>query len=224
MGLVGLAAIMKTVQVASKEEQSMTSDPLQTEDFRRCAEFHGHICPGLSIGYRAARVGLEKLQSLPSSDEELVAEVETDACGVDAVQVLTGCTFGKGNLVFRDCGKQAFTLFSRSTGQGVRASLRAGAFAPDSRQQELFDKMHGNTASAEEEREFWELQRNKSREVLEKPLEELFSLEWVTRSLPEKAEIEGSEPCAECGEPTMASRLREIGGARYCLDCADRKT
>ncbi|MCF8030995.1 MAG: TraR/DksA C4-type zinc finger protein [Desulfohalobiaceae bacterium] len=198
----------------------MPSDPLQTGDFRRCAEFHGHVCPGLSIGYRAAQADLEKLHSLRSQDEELVAEVETDACGVDAVQVLTGCTFGKGNLVFRDRGKQAFTLFSRSTGQGVRASLRAGAFAPDSRQGELFDKMHANTATAEEERELWELQRDKSRKVLEKPVEELFSIQWVTRSMPDKAEIEGSETCDGCGEPTMASRMRRIGEAKYCLDCA----
>jgi len=34
----------------------MASDPLQTEDFQRCAEFHGHICPGLSIGYRVVEM------------------------------------------------------------------------------------------------------------------------------------------------------------------------
>jgi formylmethanofuran dehydrogenase subunit E len=198
----------------------MASDPLQTEDFRRCAEFHGHICPGLSIGYRAAQAGLERLQSLRSKDEELVAEVETDACGVDAVQVLTGCTFGKGNLVYKNRGKQAFTFFSRSSGRGVRASLRVGAFSPDSRQRELLDKMRQGTATTEEEREFWELQRYKSREVLEKALEELFSLEWVSRSMPDKAVIEGSEPCDGCGEPTMASKLKEIGGGKYCRDCA----
>ena len=201
----------------------MTNDPLQNEDFRRCAEFHGHVCPGLSIGYLAARAGLEKLQSLRSQDEELVAEVETDACGVDAVQVLTGCTFGKGNLVFKDRGKQAFTLFDRGSGRGIRAAMRAGAFAPDSRQSELLEKMRLDTATAEDEREFWELQRKKSREILEMPLEDLFSLEWVSRCLPEKAEIEGSEPCAACGEPTMASKLRVIDGGKYCEDCADRE-
>ncbi len=200
----------------------MANDPLQTEDFRRCAEFHGHVCPGLSIGYRAARAALERLQSLRSQDEELVAEVETDACGVDAVQVLTGCTFGKGNLVYKDRGKQAFTLFSRSSGRGVRASLRAGAFAPDSRQSELLDKMRRNTATSEEEREFWDLQREKSRELLEKPVEELLTIQWVSRSMPEKAEIEGSEPCSGCGEPTMASRLQRIGNGNYCQDCIDK--
>jgi len=33
-----------------------------------------------------------------AEDEEIVAVVETDACGADAIQVRTGCTFGKGNF------------------------------------------------------------------------------------------------------------------------------
>ncbi len=32
-------------------------------------------------------------------DEEIVAVVETDACFSDAVQVMTGCTFGKGDFI-----------------------------------------------------------------------------------------------------------------------------
>ena len=34
---------------------------MESEDFKRCVDFHGHICPGLSIGYKAAKVALEKL-------------------------------------------------------------------------------------------------------------------------------------------------------------------
>jgi formylmethanofuran dehydrogenase subunit E-like metal-binding protein len=36
---------------------------LSSEDFKRCVDFHGHICPGLSIGYRAAKAGLERENS-----------------------------------------------------------------------------------------------------------------------------------------------------------------
>ena len=57
------------------------------EDFKKCAEFHGHICPGLSIGYRAAKAGMEWLAENRADDEEIVAIVETDACSADAVQV-----------------------------------------------------------------------------------------------------------------------------------------
>jgi len=66
-----------------------------------------------------------------AEDEELVAITENNACGVDALQYISGCTFGKGNLIFKDYGKQAYTLYSRKTGQGVRvegdAFLNPGA-------------------------------------------------------------------------------------------------
>ena len=45
-----------------------------------------------------------------AADEEIVAVVETDMCGVDAIQFLTGCTFGKGNLIHRDWGKKRLFL------------------------------------------------------------------------------------------------------------------
>jgi formylmethanofuran dehydrogenase subunit E len=91
---------------------------LNSADFKQCEAFHGHVCPGLSIGYRAAKAAMTWLAEKRSEDEEVVAIVETDACSADAVQVLTGCTFGKGNFIFRDYGKMALTLLSRKTGQG----------------------------------------------------------------------------------------------------------
>ena len=198
-----------------------TENPLQNEDFLRCADFHGHVCPGLAIGYRAARAGLDRLKTHRSPDEELVAEVETDACGADAVQVLSGCTFGKGNFIHRDRGKQAFTFYDRGSGQGVRVAMKQGAFAPEPRQRELFAKVREESATSEELREFWELQRQKSQELLEMAPEELFSFQDVQRSVPDKARIEPSEPCSACGEPTMATKLVAIGERKLCLDCAD---
>lgn len=76
--------------------------------------FHGHECPCLAIGYRMVCAAMKALNAERSSDEELVAIVENDACGVDALQCVSGCTFGKGNLLFRDYGKQGDTLYSRS--------------------------------------------------------------------------------------------------------------
>ena len=52
-------------------------------DFRKCIEFHGHTCPGLAIGFQAARTLMERLGVKKAPDEELVAIVETDACGAD---------------------------------------------------------------------------------------------------------------------------------------------
>ena len=73
---------------ALREVKVTTDEMLSKEDFRKCAEFHGHICPGLAIGYRAARAGLEWLNDHRAEDEEIVAIVETDSCSVDAIQSL----------------------------------------------------------------------------------------------------------------------------------------
>ncbi len=56
---------------------------LASDEFRRCVAFHGHVCPGLSMGYRAAKVAMERLKETRAEDEELVAIVETDACSAD---------------------------------------------------------------------------------------------------------------------------------------------
>jgi hypothetical protein len=62
-----------------------------------------------------------------STDEEVVAVVETDMCAVDAIQSLTECTFGKGNLLHHDYGKNAYTFFRRSDGRAIREVGRPDA-------------------------------------------------------------------------------------------------
>jgi len=95
-------------------------------DLERVLRFHGHFCGGIILGYRAARIGLKHLRTGRAVDEEIVAIVENDSCAVDAVQVLTGCTFGKGNLFFRDYGKHVYTFAVRASGRAVRISRKPG--------------------------------------------------------------------------------------------------
>ena len=111
---------------------------LSSEDFRKCAEFHGHICPGLAIGFQAARILMARLGASRAPDEELAAIVETDACGADAIQVMTGCTFGKGNLILKNYGKHAFSLADRKRGKAFRACLRPDALATQPEDLSLF--------------------------------------------------------------------------------------
>lgn len=86
---------------------------MQAELLNQIQSFHGHLCPGLAIGIQASNIALREIGA-HSADEEVIAVVETDMCAVDAVQFLTGCTFGKGNLIFRDYGKNAFTFIRRA--------------------------------------------------------------------------------------------------------------
>lgn len=193
---------------------------LSSADWLKAVDFHGHVCPGLAIGFKAAMTGLAWLREHRSVDEELVAIVETDACGADAIQVLTGCTFGKGNFIFRDHGKNVYSFVSRRSGQGVRVALIAGAFQPHERHMELIQKIRSETATEEERSEFRRLHEQRSHEILEKDATELFKLESVQIELPPKARIEPSEICDSCGEPTMASKLEQRGAYRLCQSCA----
>ena len=195
---------------------------MDSEAFRKCVDFHGHICPGLSIGYKAAKVAMGKLEEGRAGDEEIVAIVETDACSADAVQVLTGCTFGKGNFLYKDHGKMVLTLLSRKNGQGVRVAMRPGAFSPDEKHRALLQKVISGDAGEAETKQFHDLHLQRSRDVLEMPDEDLFSVKTVQIKLPDKAKIEPSEPCARCGEPTMRTKLETVDGSRLCRGCIEQ--
>lgn len=197
----------------------MEKNVIDADDFKKCLEFHGHLCPGLSLGYVAAKAGMDWLRTNRASDEETVAIVETDACGADAIQVLTGCTFGKGNFIFKDYGKTAFTFYSRESGRGVRVALKPEAAARDKRHQELMARMRDGSATESDRREFRELHEKKSHEILENPAEALFNLEEIKIEEPPKAKVAPSKPCARCGEPTMETKLSELDGKMLCRGC-----
>jgi len=166
------------------------------EDLNPVIAFHGHFCPGVLIGWRASKLALKLLEVERDRDEELVAITENDACGVDAVQYLLGCTFGKGNLVFRDYGKQAFTVFRRADGKGVRMMLKA----PDR-----------------------ELTREESaRRLLEESDEALFTVGEPKEPMPQRAMIRTSACCDACGERAMETRIhRTEDGRQLCVPCAE---
>jgi formylmethanofuran dehydrogenase subunit E len=196
---------------------------MNSEDFKRCVKFHGHICPGLSIGYRAAKAGMRWLEEKRAEDEEMVAIVETDACSADAVQVLTGCTFGKGNFIYRDFGKMALTLFSRGTGKGVRISMRPEANQSDPEHMTLLQKIMGKTATDIDRKRFKTLHHRRAADILGASEDALFVISPVDTKLPPKAKVEPSELCARCGESTMPSKMENVGSEKICRGCAGGK-
>jgi formylmethanofuran dehydrogenase subunit E len=192
------------------------------ETVTKVAGFHGHMCPGLALGIRAAEVALTEIGP-HSVDEEVVAIVETDMCGVDAVQYLTGCTFGKGNLVHRDHGKNVFTFVRRSDGRAIRVSMRPGAFGPDDPDREELRAKIGSRAASDEDRgRFWQLQGERSQHVLAAPLERLYEVREVAVDPPQTARIHASVGCTFCGEPTMETRIHQLHGQRLCPPCFEQ--
>ncbi len=199
----------------------MTQLPDLPQDFQACVNFHGHSCPGLALGYLAAKVGMQEFNTGRSVDEELVCIVENDSCAVDAIQVMLGCTFGKGNLIFRDWGKQVYTFMDRTSGRSVRVSLR-GELTGGKERQALRKKIEAGTAT-DEEKQQWETNKNRiiSQLVTGNP-SDFFSIEYRSDPLPPVAQIVETVTCPLCGENVMESKMVEQSGAKVCQGCLKR--
>jgi formylmethanofuran dehydrogenase subunit E len=196
---------------------------LSSEDFNKCVEFHGHICPGLAIGFQAARILMERLGVRRAPDEELVTIVETDACGADAIQVMTGCTFGKGNFIFTNHGKNAFSLVDRKRRRGMRVCLRSDIFKADPDFFSLSEKVQNDEASPMQLERFRQLQQERTKKILDADSESLFKIEEISPDIPPKARIIESGICDFCGEPTKMDLLRQMNGKKSCIPCSRKR-
>lgn len=161
--------------------------------WEKCVAFHGHECGGLTIGYKAALYAAKLLDLKFSKDEQVVCIAENDACGVDAIQVLLGCSVGKGNLLFHLRGKQAFSFYNRASGKSVRLSLKP--------------RPEGMTR--EESFAYYQGQEP----------EDLFDAMPVRIPLPQHARLFRSVICSLCGESTAESMVKLQDGKPLCLDC-----
>ena len=197
----------------------MNSSRIDENTIEAVQRFHGHMCPGLAIGIRAAEAALQEIGP-QARDEEIVAVVETDMCGVDAIQFLTGCTFGKGNLIHRDYGKNAFSFYRRSDGKGIRLVASPDVIPPgDPEREALMAKLREGTLTGEEQSRFDELQLELCRSILQAPLQSLFELKEPSGDVPRRARIHSGHICHRCGERAMETRTRLYGGEFYCIPC-----
>ena len=189
-------------------------------DLRDAIQFHGHLCPGLSLGYRVAKAALRELKAERPHDEELVAIVENDSCAADAIQYITGATFGKGNLLFRDYGKHVYTFYNRRTGEGIRISEDYRGYESDPRYPELKKRQE---AGEDVDREMMEYKMEKASAILRSEEQEIFTIDRITTPPPDEARIRASVRCAQCGEKFMESRGRVRNGRIICIPCAEQE-
>ena len=157
-----------------------------------CVAFHGHECGGLTNGYKAALYAIKLLKLEFSDDEQVVCIAENDACGIDAIQVMLGCSVGKGNLLFHMRGKSAYSFYNRKTGASVRLVLKPRPFM-----------------TREESFAYYQACEP----------EDMFEVKQTTLAVPEKARLFNSFVCDCCGEVTGANWVRLSGDQKLCLDC-----
>jgi len=191
-------------------------------DFNDAVKFHGHACPGLALGYRVAERALKEF-GLRARDEELVAIVENNSCAIDAIQFICGCTFGKGNLIFKDYGKQVYTFIKRPESEAIRIAVKWESPPEDPETAAMWDRYAAGDRSPEVTAAVQDRKARRMKGVLEADDAELLEVKRISVQLPEPASIFKSITCAKCGEMVMEPRAREVDGQLLCIPCSEGK-
>ncbi len=189
------------------------------KEFEMAMAFHGHKCPAMPLGYRAAEAAMTALGVERAKDKELYVVSETGkdhaaGCFLDGVMSATGCTYGKSNIEKKYYNKMAFTLIDVVNGKAVRIRLKDEFFgnmlnspfvtqrkqgvAPQDVPSEIADPLVSN--------------------VLNMP-EEKFLLvgEVADYDFPKGKGCFETNLCSECGERVFVNKLKN----GVCIPCAE---
>jgi len=177
----------------------------------KATALHGELCPGLAAGVQVARLAMRELgEDIPFIG--VVAVAETDMCGVDAVQAITGCTVGNSNLIILDYGKIGFQFFKN--GRAFRVS---GQHPWSAEWQTLRRALRDGTATLEERTAYPVKRAAEVDRILSTPPEEMFAVREFKAGSPLTPTVDAWLTCEQCGEDVMESRIRRFEGRVLCI-------
>ncbi|MEQ8201738.1 MAG: FmdE family protein [Syntrophomonadaceae bacterium] len=192
---------------------------MDREAWDKAAALHGHVCPGIVVGSRASMLVLELLgrpgQHIGTS---YYAIVENDVCGVDGVQMITGCTLGNDSLIIDNQGKFAFSWVDKMSGEGYRLLLKVPVWKSNE-PLVLHEKVKFGTATPEEKQKFFAMRQERGQELLEMSDQDLFQIEKITRKIAGKPRLFPFVNCARCGEAFMEAYGTTMDEGIVCAGC-----
>jgi formylmethanofuran dehydrogenase subunit E len=185
-------------------------------------KFHGHKCPAMPNGLRVAEAAMNKLGVERTGDSFLHTIVELGdnhcaTCFADGVQVITGCTFGKGNIEKTHKGKWGLTLIDKRTNRAVRVSPLAEAMMQTKKTSFFKDYREKGVPPTQVPDEVVQPLIDK---VMNAPAEmimvvtEIFEYNWN-----EPKHSYNSIVCEECGEMVIEEYTETKNGKKVCMDC-----
>jgi formylmethanofuran dehydrogenase subunit E len=195
------------------------------EVFKVGLALHGHKCPAMPLGLRAGEAAMQALGVQHAPDGQLSALVEIDrnhcsTCFADGIQVVTGCTFGKGNLRSLGYGKFALTLIDNKSRRSVRVVATPEAMRRSQESDFIKYRKQGVPASMIDEK----LVEPLIDRVLSENNAVLFKVEPVKEMKipPMLPHAFDTIICAECGEVTIERYARVKHGQIVCQPCAEK--
>ena len=184
---------------------------------------HGHRCPAMPMGLRVAAAAMNALGVDRSTDGQLLALIELGddhcaTCFADGIQMITGCTFGKGNIKKLHYGKWGLTLINKKTQLAVRVAPKTEALLV-SKQSEFMQKYRQKGVPASQVPE--SVVAPLVEMVMDTPDEALLNVgEVVAYEHKDGAHSFNTFVCETCGEMTVAEYGRMKDGKHVCIPCA----
>ena len=188
-------------------------------------EFHGHKCPAMPLGLRAGAAAMNKLEVSRAKDSQLIAILELGeehcaTCFADGIQVITGCTYGKGNIKRLHYGKWGLTLVEAKTGRAVRV-VPKGEIQMATKQTDFFINYREKGVPASEVPE--QVVDPLITQVMNAPDEALLNISEVFNyDLPNHPHSYASFLCDECGDMVVEGYGRPMGDKKVCQLCYDK--
>ena len=164
------------------------------KSFEEAGKLHGHYCPGLAIGVRAA-VEAENILGINCKEQkDLFCIYENSACYLDGIQWVFNTSLGKGNIIYHPTGKTVFSFYDSVSSKSVRMR-----YTPPKK----------------------EMSRAQMQEyILSAPLEELFEVGPTKLPCPQRTHGSKSQICPICGEAAAEDKMVMKDGKLLCIDCA----
>ncbi len=187
-------------------------------------KFQGHKCPALAMGLRVGAAALNKLNVERAKDDELLLHVDVGENHwameyVDGLQVITGCTTGKGNLIITHKGKWSVVLTDLEKNKAVRVTPKPEIIL-SFRKTDFFKnyRRKGIRASLAPD----EVVEPVINLVMNSPEERLLIISDVYDYNHTQPHLSfNSFVCEECDEVVIEEYGRIKDGKMICIDCAN---
>lgn len=187
------------------------------------AYYHGHLCPELAIGYRAALIACRHLGLCRENAHEFFVLAENMSSAIEALQLVTGCTIGNQNFYAYDMGKQVYYFGRFSTAHESRKALRlalTNLVVDLSHKGETEKNILAGRAGTAELKEYQQAVDDSVREIMSLPDGDLFSQTWVSLRPPQAPARKDYIRCSCCGEVLALEKSVPGKDGLLCRVCA----
>ncbi len=187
------------------------------------AHYHGHLCPELAIGYRAALIAQEELGISRENAHQFFVIAENMSSAIESLQLITGCTIGNQNFFAYDLGKHVYYFGSfahvSEPGKALRLAL-INLVLDLSDKRDLEKIIISGKGGLKEHKEYQQAIDKAVEGILKIAPEDLFAKTRISLQPPRTCGRLDYIRCSICGEVTALEKCNPLGKGFVCQICS----